>query len=112
MADGSGGEWSEVARVWSGERLGTNICGVDAGQCGLGGRAPVPPYPPHIWAGYEGCRSAWAFEARLRRPTGLKNRDQSVTGRPARAFEGGLGSPAVDALIPIDKNTAVFQYYT
>lgn len=33
------------------------------------GRIQASPYPPHIWARYEGPRSARAFEARLRRPS-------------------------------------------
>jgi hypothetical protein len=59
--------------------------------------ARAPPYPPHIWVGYEGCQSARVYEARLRGLSGSKNRDQSVTGRVAQAFEAGLGCPAVDA---------------
>lgn len=39
MANGSGGKWIEVVRVWSGERIWTDICEVDADQCGSGGRA-------------------------------------------------------------------------
>ena len=58
------------------------------------------PSPPHIWAGYERCRSARAFEARLRRPSGLDFRDRAVTGRPARAYEMSLRGPIVDALTP------------
>ena len=36
------------------------------GQSGQTWRARpgAPIYPPHIWAGYEGCQSAWALEAR------------------------------------------------
>mgnify|MGYP000928120666 CR=1 FL=1 len=62
--------------------------------------APRRPhiYLPHIWAGYGGCWSAWAFEAHLRRPSGSKKCDQSVTGRPAQAYEADLRCPAVDAL--------------
>ena len=59
---------------------------------------PGAPYPPHIWAGYGGCRSARAFEARLRRPSGSKKRDQLVNGRLAQAYEPGLRCPVVDAL--------------
>ena len=33
---------------------------------------PGAPYPPHIWAGYGGRRSARAFKGRLRGPCGLK----------------------------------------
>ena len=51
-----------------------------------GGRAGGA-YSPHIWAGYERCRSARAFEARLRSPSGSKNHDRSVSGRPARPYE-------------------------
>lgn len=65
-----------------------------------GGHARVPPYPPHIWAGYEGCRSARAFEAWLRSLSRSKNRDRLVTGRPARAHEASLRRLAVDTLSP------------
>ena len=50
------------------------------------------------WAGYEGCRTVWAFEARLRCPTESHFREQSVTGRATWAFEAGSGCPTVDAL--------------
>ena len=82
------------------------VFGVDLVQFGVGsgcrvrrgGRARAPPYPPHIWAGYEGCRSARAFEARLRRPSGSDFRDQSVIGRAVRAFQASSRCPAVEAL--------------
>ena len=60
------------------------------------------PYLLHIWAGYEGCRSARAFEARLRGPIGSDFCDRSVTGRPSQVFETDLGHPAVDALRSCD----------
>jgi hypothetical protein len=94
-----------VTRVWSARGWGRIYVGsrrASAGQAdvaGVPGRTRAPPYAPHIWAGYGGCRSARAFEARMRRPARSKNRDRSVTGRPAQAFEGGLRNPVVDALM-------------
>ena len=38
------------------------------------------------------CRSAKAFEVRLRRPSGSKFCDLSVIGRATRAFEEGFGA--------------------
>lgn len=34
------------------------------------GRVRASQYPPHIWAGYEGYRSARTFGLRLRLPVG------------------------------------------
>ena len=68
---------------------------------------PGAPYPPYIWVGYEGCRSARAFETRLRGASESKNRDRSVTGQPAWAYEAGLRGPAIDAL----KSFAYSQLY-
>ena len=62
------------------------------------GRPQAASYPPYIWDGYEGCRSARAFEARLRVPVGSVFCDRSVTERPARAYEMDIGRPTLDAL--------------
>jgi hypothetical protein len=75
---------SEVARVWSRKRTGMNICGVGwANVCRVrrDGRARASPYPSHIRAGYEGCRSIRAFEGGLRRPAESVFCDRSLNGR-------------------------------
>ena len=36
---------------------------------------------------------------RLRGPSGSKNHDRIVTGRPAQAYKAGLRGPVIDALI-------------
>ena len=54
VSSGGGGEWREVVRVCSGERMERNICGVgwvSMDRVQRGGRARVP----HIWVEYEGC---------------------------------------------------------
>lgn len=51
--------------------------------------------PRHIWAGYKGCRSARAFENRLRRPTGLKFCDRSVIGPSVQTYRACLRRPGV-----------------
>ena len=61
-------------------------------------RCARAPYPSHIWAGYGGCQSAWAFEDRLRGPSGSKFYDRTATRRPAGMFETGLSGSVVDAL--------------
>ena len=65
-------------------------------------RAGVPGLahiPPTFSDGYEGCRSARTFKARLRASIGSVFCDGSVTGRPTRAFEMDIGRPDVDALM-------------
>ena len=56
MAEGSGGEGSEVARVWSGERMGRSLCGVgwaSVGRVRRDGRAGAshirPIFGLDIW---------------------------------------------------------------
>ena len=48
-----------------------------------GGRARAPHIHPIFGLDMGGCRSARAFEARLRRPSWSKFHDRSVTGRAA-----------------------------
>ena len=92
MEDGKG---SGVGKVGGQREEEEGFGGLSAICNGVGchvrhvGRTRTPPYPPHIWAGYEGCRSARAFEARLRGLSGSK----IVTGQPAQSFEEGLGCP-------------------
>ncbi|OLM08717.1 hypothetical protein Ae707Ps1_6290 [Pseudonocardia sp. Ae707_Ps1] len=71
-----------------------DIHGVGGGPGLLGGRARATTYPPHVWAGYGGCRSVRAFEASV----WVEKSDRAMAGRPALTYEAGLRDPVVDAL--------------
>ena len=66
VGEGRGAERSELGFLPDGV-----FCGVGVGHrwAWLTWQAPrAASYPPYIWDGYEGCRSARAFEARSRAP--------------------------------------------
>ena len=58
----------------------------------VAGSADAPGHP-HIRPTFGLDMRGAGHPERLRHPTGLKFRDRSVTGRPARKFEDGLGCP-------------------
>jgi hypothetical protein len=94
VAEWSGVKWLGFgpASGWRGIYKGPERGG-SLGRVRLGKRARAP----HIWAGYEGCRSSRKFEIRLRQPSVSKFRDWSVTGPATQAFEADLGCPVVAA---------------
>ena len=67
-------------------------------QVRRGGRARESSYSPHIWAGYQGCRSVRTFKDCLRGLSESKSRDRVVTGQPARMYKAGLKDPIVNAV--------------
>ena len=86
-----------MARVWPGERMRTNICGVGwasvgRGRCGK--HARVHHIRPIFGLDMMGARQP----GRLRPVWGTRLGRIFVTGPSTWAFEAGLGRPAVDAL--------------